>query len=200
MGFELDKKNALEKIDKSKKGAIDKDIKKLVDKINSFSCYYTTSSCSGRILLISFPEDNKKYNVEWLFVSHDLVDFRTVKENLNKIILNFKNDNIKNDVWFREESTIMHVCCKTMEDASRLIEISKHIGFKRSGINAVHNRIILELVSTENMDTPVIKDGKLLVNDEYLKILVKEANKKLKRTKEKTKKLCNELHSLSSSR
>ena len=80
-----------------------------------------------------------------------------------------------------------------MEDASSFIEIARHLGFKRSGINTMSNRIVLELVSTENMDVPVIKDGKLLVEDDYLRILVSEANKKLKRTKEKIKKLYEEI-------
>ena len=47
MAFETDKKTALTKIDKSKKGQIDEQIKPLCDLINSSVDYYTTSSCSG---------------------------------------------------------------------------------------------------------------------------------------------------------
>lgn len=193
MGFSEDKENVLGKIDKSKKGAVDEGIKELVDKINSMGAYYTTSSCSGRILLISFPEENRKYNVEWLFVSHEIVSFDDVKGKLAWIVADFKKKDNKNGVWFKEESMIMHICCRTIEDASRLIETAKHAGFKRSGINTLSNRIMLELVSTENMDVPVIKNGKLLVEDSYLKILVDEANKKLKRTNGKIKKLYGEI-------
>ncbi len=192
MTFELDKKNALNRKDKSKKQAVDKDIKKLVEAINSMPNYYTTSSCSGRILLISFPEENRKYNVEWLFVTHDKVDFDVIKNNLQDIDLK-KN---KNCVWFKEESMIMHICCRTLDDASWLVEIAKHIGFKRSGINTLKNRIVLELLSTERMDVPVVRDGRLLVDDDYLRILVEEANKKMAKTKEKIQKLYDKITSL----
>jgi len=189
MSFDLDKKNALSKLDKSKKGSVDEKILPLVELLNSKSGYYTTSTCSGRILLISFPEENRKYNVKWEYLSHVEVDFDVVKDNLNKIIDKFKEESIESGVWFKQESAIIHVCCRTLEDASKLLEASKHIGFKRSGISTMSNRIMLELVSTENMGVPVIKDGKKLVYDEYLKVLVDEANKKLKKTHEKIDRL-----------
>jgi len=182
--FDKQKKSILSKLDKSKKGSVDKDIISLVKIINSNPNYYTTSSCSGRILLIEVPEIRKKQEIKWHYLTHNKTSFSKVKQEINKIL---KKD-IKNTVWFREESLIIHICCRTIEDASKLIEIAKHIGFKRSGINTLGKKIMLELVSTENMDAPVIKD-KLLVDDNYLKILVKEANKKLKITKEKIKKL-----------
>ncbi|MBW2966012.1 hypothetical protein KY342_02835, partial [Candidatus Woesearchaeota archaeon] len=52
MQFENQKKTFLKKIDKSKKGGIDKEIIPLVNKINNSRNYYTTSSCSGRIVLL----------------------------------------------------------------------------------------------------------------------------------------------------
>jgi len=195
MGFELDKQNVLSRLDKSKKGSVDKDILLLVNLLNSKLQYYTTSSCAGRIVLLSVPEENKKYNVEWLFLSHNIVNFKIIKDSLDKIIKNFDKNNIKHNIWFREESAIIHVCCKTIADASDLIEIAKHIGFKRSGINTIRKKIMLEIISTENMSVPVVKDGKLLVNDDYLKILVDEANKKLKRTKEKIEEFYKKLSS-----
>ncbi len=72
MNFEKEKKDCLSKIDKSKKGSIDKKIKELVDLINSLKDYYTTSSCSGRILLIKRPKSGKKCDVDFLFEESDL--------------------------------------------------------------------------------------------------------------------------------
>jgi len=59
MTFQKHKKDFLNKKDKSKKGSIDGEIKKLVDKINSLENYYTTSSCSGRILIAKIPDSIK---------------------------------------------------------------------------------------------------------------------------------------------
>ena len=45
---------------------------------------------------------------------------------------------------------------------------------------------MLELMSTEKMELP-IADKKILVSDEFLKLLVREVNKKLSRVREKIK-------------
>ena len=50
--FDLDKARVLHgKQDLSRKGSIDRPIADLVEYINSQDNYYTTSSCSGRILV-----------------------------------------------------------------------------------------------------------------------------------------------------
>ena len=51
-GFSKLKEHSLSKIDKSKKNSIDKNIKSLINIINKSDDYYTTSSCSGRIVLL----------------------------------------------------------------------------------------------------------------------------------------------------
>uniref|UniRef100_A0A0L8GLY1 tRNA wybutosine-synthesizing protein 3 homolog n=1 Tax=Octopus bimaculoides TaxID=37653 RepID=A0A0L8GLY1_OCTBM len=49
--FALQKKNNLSKIDCSRKGSIDAPILSLCQYINSLEQYFTTSSCSGRIII-----------------------------------------------------------------------------------------------------------------------------------------------------
>ncbi|XP_078029004.1 tRNA wybutosine-synthesizing protein 3 homolog isoform X3 [Epinephelus lanceolatus] len=46
------KKQCLNKLDLSKKGSVDEDIAHVVSLLNSFEEFFTTSSCSGRIILI----------------------------------------------------------------------------------------------------------------------------------------------------
>lgn len=46
------KKQSLNKLDHSKKGTVDEDIQHVVSLLNSREEYFTTSSCSGRIVLI----------------------------------------------------------------------------------------------------------------------------------------------------
>lgn len=50
MEFSEDNTLCFKKPDLSRKGSIDSRIVKLVNFINSFSCYKTTSSCSGRTI------------------------------------------------------------------------------------------------------------------------------------------------------
>lgn len=46
------KKQCLNKLDQSKKGSVDEDIEHVVSLINGREEFFTTSSCSGRVILI----------------------------------------------------------------------------------------------------------------------------------------------------
>ncbi|KAK3730036.1 hypothetical protein QZH41_009547 [Actinostola sp. cb2023] len=76
--FGKQKHRSLNQVDLSKKGSIDEHIVDIVQHINSFTDYFTTSSCSGRICVFSEDTDQKKKSGRWLFVSHDLVKVETV--------------------------------------------------------------------------------------------------------------------------
>ena len=184
MSFEKNKRDILSKLDKSKKRSIDKDIKKLVELINSLPNYFTTSSCSGRILLIE-KKSYKKQDIRFVFAEHKEADFKGVKKSLEKLP--------KNDLWFKQESIIMHICCKTLGDAKSLLSVIRDLGMKRAGIISLSKKIIIEVVGTEAMETVIAKGGKLLVDDCYLENLVKEGNRKLIRNRKKINELYKEV-------
>jgi len=180
--FDKEKKEFLGKNDKSRKKSIDEKIRKLVDKINSFDGFFTTSSCAGRVLLLAIPESNKKNEVEYLFCSHKKIKFNDVKKNISEFP--------KNDVWFKSQPAILHVACSNMDTALKMLNLARDIGFRRSGIISItKNKVFLELVSTEKIDAIIGKNGKALIDDDYFKILVEEGNKKLEKTWEKIDKL-----------
>jgi tRNA wybutosine-synthesizing protein 3 len=169
MDFSEQKKKTLSKADKSKKGEIDSDILDIVNYINSKENFYTTSSCSGRIVVLS-KKTGKKYDCDWLFTSHSQIGF----EELKPIIA--KPSEYK--IWFREEPMILHVCCKSLADANHLLKIAKTV-YKRAGIISTDKRIIVEIIGSEFMDTIISKDGTMLVSEDYVKVLIEEANLKL---------------------
>jgi tRNA wybutosine-synthesizing protein 3 len=168
---------ALNKEDKSKKGYVDKEIKPLLDLINRKKNYYTTSSCSGRIMVMRKDSD-KKNEAEWLFVSHEQAKFAEVKKSL---------ENPKGDIWFKSEPIILHICARDLDSAQQIVDIARYVGLKKSGIMASRKRIIVELVGTDLMAAPVTKAGVLVVSDDYLRILVEEANKKMDRNHSRMK-------------
>ena len=184
MPFAKEKADFLSKKDKSRKGSIDLKIKKLVEKINYSNNYFTTSSCAGRILILTQPKSNKKSEVQYLFCSHLKITYNQLKKIL------YLKKLPKDDIWFRVESAILHVACKDAEGALKLLKAAREVGFRRSGIISLgKNRATIELVSTEKIDAIIAKNKKLLVNGDYLKILIKEGNKKLERAWEKIEKL-----------
>lgn len=172
--FDKNKKDILGKQDKSKKGDIDEKIKDLCDLINLKKGYFTVSSCAGRIILISIPESNKKNLSEWIMTTHDLAVQKDFKEALG-------NYNKENKVFFKQEGAIIHICCRDIESAQKLIETARENGFKHSGIFSSNKKIIVELICSEHLSTPVF-DKEILITDNYLKYLINSANKKLKRS------------------
>ncbi len=177
--FQKRKKQQFSKKDKSIENGIDKDIRKLCNKINSSKNYYTTSSCSGRIVLIIDSE--KKQENLFLFRTHNKTSFREIKKELEKI-------KMKKLIYFKQEPVILHAACSSLENAQKLIDDAKLAGWKSSGIIS-SRRFVCELRSTEKLELPIENKGKVLISDSYLKLLVKEANKKLARTRKKIKNL-----------
>jgi tRNA wybutosine-synthesizing protein 3 len=115
--------------------------------------------------------------------THDKITFNELRKSLNESETN------KEDLNFKQEAVILHVCCKKLEDAETLLNKARDAGWKNSGIMSTKGRIVLELRSTEYLALPIMEKGKLLVSDEFLKILVKESNIRLLKTWEKIDKL-----------
>ena len=166
------KTSVLSKIDKSFIGKWDEKIIPLCNKINSSPNYYTTSSCSGRIVLMI--DQNKKSHNLFLKISHELISFNWLKNNLNKI----KNKFVK----FKCEPPILHVVCRNLESASLLLEKAKISGMKHSGIHCLGRNIILEIHGDDRLEFPIFSKNKILVDDDFLKLAAKESNEKLKKS------------------
>jgi tRNA wybutosine-synthesizing protein 3 len=179
--FERRKDDCLSKNDKSSIGEIDEPILDLCNKINKLENYYTLSSCSGRIVLIKNLD--KKQPGMFVFRSHDLVKFSELKQSL----LEYKE---KESLIFKQEQPILHVACRTLEDAEKILKIAKEAGFKHSGIISIaESRIVVEIIGSEQLALPILEKGKILLDEFYLKILIRESNERLKKSWEKIKKL-----------
>jgi tRNA wybutosine-synthesizing protein 3 len=177
--FQEDKERQLNREDRSDKGEIDTDIRGVCRKINRKEDYYTTSSCAGRIILIKGLR--RKDKGAFLFRTHNKVSFKELKKRLNGI-------DYKGAVYFKLNPCILHVACKNLDKAGELLRKARKAGWKRSGIMTIKKRIILELLSTEKMELPVMDNKEVLVSDDYLKLLVRESNDKLGRVRGKIKK------------
>ncbi len=184
--FNQRKKDVLSKVDKSSKKSWDKKILGLCDKLNASDNYYTTSSCSGRAILI--VDQDKKEEGLFRFVSHDLITFEILKKEIEKL-------NIKEEINFKLVPLIIHVACRSLKDANELNEKAKLSGFKRSGIVSFGKNIVLEINSTEKLEFPLIRNtlkgtsGKILVENDFLKEIVKQTNEKLRKGWKKIKRL-----------
>ena len=182
--MEFEEQKRLPRKDRSNIGIWDERIVGLCDLINGMDNYYTTSSCSGRIVLLK--SSDKKIEDVFLFRTHNKISFKEMKDNINKIC---KSDEYEGLVDFQQTSCILHVACKSFKDAQIILNKARLAGWKRSGLISSSKRFIVELHSTESISFPIIDNRKVLVDDEFLKIIIKQANDKLERTWKKIDKL-----------
>jgi len=178
--------NLMESSDKSKKGSVDIKIKPLIDLINSYDNYVTTSSCSGRIVLLKRSTDSKKHESEWIYTTHDYADWNTIWELISCLKLDEKN------VWFKMESPIFHVLCNGFDSAMNLVIKAKSAGFKYSGIFSTKNdTYMVEIMGCEKMESLIVSKEMLLVDKKFIEESVNFANDKLIKSHNNLEKLTN---------
>jgi tRNA wybutosine-synthesizing protein 3 len=134
---------------------------------------FTSSSCAGRIMLLSTNEDESKKISSFHKKFHRLVSFEELKKSINEIT--------ENDLWLKVESFIFHFGCSDYEKAKQILSFSQEFGLKKAGIiTAKDGKYILEITSTQFMALPIKVDDKILISDDYLKLILERANKKMK--------------------
>ena len=170
------------------KGEVDEDIIDFLDFINSLPDFVTLSSCSGRIAVIDTPEFGKKLETEFLGKWHGEVEVQAVIEAAKKS---------KKYAWLIQYPPIIHIACRDFKSAERLLAISNNAGFRRSGLISFKN-IVVEVSSLERIELPIAYAGKMLVDSDYLRMVVEFANKKLREGKRRLERLEEELKNLAS--
>ena len=180
--FNQNKKNTMQKLSKAiKEDKVDKGIIPLLDKINSYDEYYTSSSCYGRTVVLELPNIGDKKNAKFLGKWHRKINKKEVKDSLKKLK--------EGQIWFLSQAPIIHVFSKDLESGDKLVKRAVSCGFKNSGFRSISKNIVIEIVSTERLDCPIGKDGKFFGDDEYISLLVKIANEIIEKSTSKLKKL-----------
>lgn len=178
MNFIKTKSSILSRADKSNKGSIDTPIKPLIEVINSFSEYCTTSSCSGRVTIFVERSSDKKNEMKFLFASHAQITSQQVATVMKDSSAN---------LWLRFEPLIIHVACSSLEAAARLLSLSRQ-QCKHSGILSISDFPVIEIRGSEFIEAPIqINDE--TITDRALQHLCTSANKKLQKTHQQIRKL-----------
>ncbi len=185
MEFGFLKEKAMRRLEKAKKeGEVDEDVVPLLDFINSQPGMFSTSSCSGRICVMFVPSKSKK-DAEFVGKWHHETTIDKVLKTINSK---------RGELWFKMEPFILHVSCKDLETARKVLEAKNNAGVKRGGVFSIKpDRIQIELRGTQWMGFPVKKDNDLLMTEEYLEEAVSVANKKLRLNAEQRERFFKEL-------
>ncbi|MDO8634050.1 MAG: hypothetical protein Q7K34_02030 [archaeon] len=134
--------------------------------------FFTSSTCSGRIVLLKVNEQETKKEAAFHAKWHREVEFPELWAALNK--------KSAEELWFKMEPFIIHIGTGTVKNAEKLLEIMKKCGIKRGGIQVLkEGKIILELTGTQRISCPAKKEDRILFTEEYAREILARANKKL---------------------
>ncbi|RVX07901.1 tRNA wybutosine-synthesizing protein 2/3/4 [Vitis vinifera] len=147
--------------DKSPKGTIDRHIVPLLNAINRHPSYFTTSSCSGRISILSQPSPaatnahKKARGGTWLFITHDLADpTRSLPSYSPQLVAH-----LSTMIW-SSDSSLGNYECEQAGDGGGSV-------FDTAG-------------------GPLGGGGRVLVSPEYVRYLVGIANEKMETNRRRT--------------
>ncbi|KAD0533610.1 hypothetical protein R6Q59_016587 [Mikania micrantha] len=194
MEFEKRKKATLGRMsssepDKSPKGDIDTPLIPLLQTLNSHPSYFTTSSCSGRISILSTPTATAKKKAKggnWVFITHEPADPFSIQNLIFPLNPTTKSTTMENLV-FRFEPLIIAVECKDVYSAQKLVSLATSCGFRESGItNMNKKRVIVAIRCSIRLEVPLGNTHEMMVSKEYLNYLVGIANQKMEANRKRT--------------
>lgn len=172
--FEMLKKHNLEEFEKAvKEGKADKKMQSLCYYLNSLNDFFTSSSCAGRIALLSVQSIGKKqpnaFHRKW----HRKIKVSEVIEGIEEKIR-------EKELWFKLDPFILHAGARDLDNARKILKCMRLAGVKRGGIIlGQKEKFIIELQGTNFIALPVKSDGGELLDKEYISFLTKQANKKI---------------------
>lgn len=191
--FANEKKQTLSKVDKSIAASIDEPIREIVNHINELENYFTTSSCSGRIIVTGSrkqppepdqdKEESVKYNLKkdlkWLYNSHTLITDNG-DELISQVEQHYSDYTV---LTLKFEPAILHIRSNSSDDLSharRLLNTAIAAGYRNSGmVLSQSQHCTVAVRSTAAMEVPLVDDSLLLVDAQYLRHLTTIANRKL---------------------
>jgi tRNA wybutosine-synthesizing protein 3 len=187
--FLKSKEKALNSLIKAKyEKKLDEEIEEIINIINLNKEYFTSSCCSGRIVLLEIPELGDKKAAKFIGKWHRKIEYNELFEATKSAKSGM--------LWLLAQSPIIHVLTRSYFLADKLIKIAISSGFKNSGFKSIKSNIIVEICSTERLDSPIGKNGQLLVSNEHLRLLLEISNHIINRSRKKLKKLEKNLKNL----
>ncbi|XP_058753871.1 tRNA wybutosine-synthesizing protein 2/3/4 isoform X1 [Vicia villosa] len=209
MEFEKRKSSTLASLnstesDKSPKGSLDTPIIPLINTLNQNPNFFTTSSCSGRISILSQPispipspqTKKKAKGGTWLFVSHHPAEPDSVVSLLFPSESTHSPDSSPiSELVFRFEPLIIAIECRDLSSAHSLVSLAISSGFRESGITNANKRVIIAIRCSIRMEVPLGDTDKIMVTDEYVRYLVRVGNEKMEANRNRTERFLRLLQS-----
>ncbi|MEM3372610.1 MAG: hypothetical protein QXF76_00130 [Candidatus Anstonellales archaeon] len=137
---------------------VDKPAINIINIFNSSKVFFTSSSCSGRVMLLEIKESKKDAKIYWK--EHEPWPLGKLSNSINEYI---NNSQEKKNLWLHVQGFIFHVYCYNQYYAEKLLDLLITQGFKRAGIIKLKEFPIIEFISTNYLSMPIYINNKLIV-------------------------------------
>jgi tRNA wybutosine-synthesizing protein 3 len=156
---------------------VDEKILPILEILNKIDGVYTSSSCAGRIVLLQIPRLGDKRNAVFLGIWHRPIVSEEITIAASKAT--------QGSLWLLAQAPILHIGVQTTELANILIKTAVLSGFKNSAMKSSGKKTVIELSSTERLDAPIGRNGRLYCKGDYLHLLTEIANEVIERSQQK---------------
>jgi len=171
--FEMVKERHLNRLKKAiESGEADKAIVPLCNYLFSLKHFFTSSSCSGRIILLGVDEAERKGNAFFHRKWHETVKPDEAWQALQ--------ENVKGkSIWLKQEPFIIHIEADSLKNIEKILELCRKAGIRRYGLQVIKKgKCMVELQGSQYLSVPVIEKGKLMIGKDYFDYLIGKANEK----------------------
>jgi tRNA wybutosine-synthesizing protein 3 len=179
--FTNKKKIALHKLETAlSENKVDLEVLELINLINALDNYYTTSSCAGRIVILSKNSFRGKYSASFLFKKHDLVSFNeidSVLRDLPDFVL----------LYLNVEPPTFHIAASSINHAIFLHQMALDSGLGYSMFKTIKKSIVIEVRGTGMLQIPIGHNNKVFIEPPYLKFVLDHGNEILKQEQNRVK-------------
>lgn len=172
-----------------KTGYFDVEMYPLIKTLFKLEDAFPTSSCAGRLVILAAEMPWKKKDVTIIYKTHSV-------RGLKHAVLGALRSEYE-DLWLTVQPPILHISCRNLSIASKLLEAARRSGFKHSGIISVSKRgIHLEIRGSEGFTFPIRINGEDIVKKSSLGMVVREAYKILREARVKIERLEGEVEKI----
>jgi len=169
-------------LDARRTGAVDPPMVPLLDVLNGRENYVTTSSCSGRITLLSTAPSERKGETFFYRKWHRPVLFDEVWDAIREYRSGGR-------LILKLDPFILHVGARDLDSALLLLRVARSAGVKIAGIQSVDDaKVHLEIRGIDSVALPVW-DESVLVSEKYVRYLVHYLNWKMIRNQQRLERL-----------
>lgn len=168
--FDEKKRLALKKLEEAlQEQRVDLEVLDLINTINSFDNYYTTSSCAGRFVILAKNSFRGKYTAEFVYKTHSPpVDIQIVKESLEKEFEGY--------LYINVEPPTFHIACRTLDDAIALHQMAVDYNIGYSMFKTIKKSIVVEIRGTGMLQIPIGLYNKVFLSEGYLEHIISLSN------------------------